>query len=138
MRLETDVRPAIEALAANYAVDTTRTCAVGIGDGAYVSLLHAAEDPALLRCVVGIETIVNPDSPEARSLLFEGPPMTASVLLVESSVLPFEGVPRLRKELASAGVQVELTQYPGWEYELPALREAFYNRLSAFLAFNLR
>jgi hypothetical protein len=130
-----DIGPAIEALAETHSADTTRVCAVGIEYGAYVALVHAAQDRSLLRCVVGIETVVNPEWREATSLLFEAPPMSASVLLLTG--LAAGGVPRLNKSLVSAGVDVELVEYARTNYSAPKLHEAVENKLREFLEIHL-
>jgi hypothetical protein len=130
-----DIQPALEALAETSSVDRTRACAVGIEYGAYVALVHAAQDSAL-RCVVGIETVVNPEWHEAGSLLFEGPPMSASVLLITDYAMA--GVPRLRRGLANAGVDVELIEYRTYEYDARELQDAFAKKLSDFLELHLR
>jgi hypothetical protein len=62
--------------------------------------------------------------------------MSASVLLITDYAMA--GVPRLRRGLANAGVDVELIEYRTYEYDARELQDAFAKKLSDFLELHLR
>ncbi|HET8697106.1 MAG TPA: prolyl oligopeptidase family serine peptidase, partial [Gammaproteobacteria bacterium] len=57
---ESEIEASVRELAQRGTVDPARICAMGSELGAYVALMTAADEPELFRCIVGVNTTVDP------------------------------------------------------------------------------
>jgi dipeptidyl aminopeptidase/acylaminoacyl peptidase len=78
IRASQDLISGIEHLADMGLVDRQRVCAIGQATGGYTALITAIEYPDLLRCIVGIESVFDPEVFGARPAYLTGLEMNAA------------------------------------------------------------
>lgn len=145
-----------------------RICIYGASYGAYASLMGVAKEPALYRCAagyVGVYDLPMMQSTDARNnrrfgtwsndwvgersaLAGVSPNRLADRIKVpvflaaggEDERAPIEHSKMMEKALVAAGVPVETMYFPteGHGFYVEANRKAYYTKLLAFLARNLR
>lgn len=138
--IASEISAAVRELTRSGTIDAGRVCAVGMGLGAYAALMSAGDSPDLFRCVVGIDTTIDPAV---------GDRMIASVKTAASVPVPvllFSGkgdksAARLRGTLEGRGTpSVEVVKYDDTIFESPATpnRIDLLARLGEFLTAHLR